>query len=108
MTFFIFLLTHYALSLLVPIGIVVIGFKVAAKQERTSNLKLGLGTLLLPPAALVATYYAASTTGCSGGDCTGPMILFGLAAVPVAAVALFGLAVLAQTTLSYAIASIRR
>jgi hypothetical protein len=42
--------------------------------------------LLLPPAAVGGLYWYGSSTGCSGGDCTGAMmgIMFlGLLAVPV-------------------------
>ena len=42
--------------------------------------------LVLPPAAVAGLYLYGSSTGCSGGDCTGPMMalgFLGLLAVPV-------------------------
>jgi hypothetical protein len=94
---------YYAACLAIPVTIVVLGFKVGARRERgASKLKFGLGALLFPPVILAAAYYAASSTGCSGGDCTGPMILLGLSMIPAAAVSLFGLGILLQAGLSSA------
>ena len=42
--------------------------------------------ILLPPTGVVALYFYGSSTGCSGGDCTGSMmgVLFlGVLAIPV-------------------------
>jgi len=102
-----FLARYYAAGFVVPIAIFIAGFVVAMKLQRRSKLTLGLSTLLIPPMALIATYYAASSTGCSGGDCTGPMLALGLLAIPLAAVSLFGLGVLIQAAVSYAGAFVR-
>jgi hypothetical protein len=50
------------------------------------KLQRALMLLLLPPAAVGGLYLYGSTTGCSGGDCTGAMmgIMFlGVLAVPL-------------------------
>ena len=50
------------------------------------QLTFGLAAAVLPPLAVAALYLYGSSTGCSGGDCTGPMMvvmLLGLAAIPV-------------------------
>ena len=55
-------------------------FKGRIKLQRAAML------ILLPPAGVVALYLYGSSTGCSGGDCTGAMmgVLFlGVLAVPV-------------------------
>ena len=55
-------------------------FKLRIKLQRAGML------LLLPPAGVGGLYLYGSTTGCSGGDCTGAMmgIMFlGVLAVPL-------------------------
>jgi hypothetical protein len=55
-------------------------------QDFRFKLRKALALTLFPPALVGGLYLYASTTGCSGGDCTGPMmgILFlGLGAVAV-------------------------
>ena len=55
-------------------------FKLRIKLQRAIML------LLLPPAAAGGLYLYGSSTGCSGGDCTGAMlgvIFLGLLAVPL-------------------------
>ena len=50
------------------------------------QLTFGLAAAVLPPLGVTALYLYGSSTGCSGGDCTGPMMavmLLGLAAIPV-------------------------
>jgi hypothetical protein len=53
--------------------------------------------LLVPPTAIICLYLTFSRTGCSGGDCTGPMILIALLLVPAAFVFLAGLGLAAAT-----------
>ena len=55
-------------------------FKLRIKLQRAAML------LLLPPAGVGGLYLYGSSTGCSGGDCTGAMlgvIFLGLLAVPL-------------------------
>lgn len=55
-------------------------------QNFRSKLLTAFALTLAPPALVGGLWLYAATTGCSGGDCTGPMIgimLLGLAAVPV-------------------------
>ena len=55
-------------------------FKLRIKLQRALML------LLLPPAGVGGLYLYGSSTGCSGGDCTGAMlgvIFLGVLAVPV-------------------------
>ena len=50
------------------------------------ELRKALALTLIPPAFVAGLYYYGSSTECSGGDCTGPMmavIFIGLAAVPI-------------------------
>jgi len=55
-------------------------------QNFRSKFRKALALTLLPPALVAGLYLYASTTGCSGGDCTGPMlgiVFLGLGAVAV-------------------------
>ena len=50
------------------------------------RLTFGVALALFPPLIVAALYLYGSSTECSGGDCTGPMmgvLLLGLLAVPV-------------------------
>jgi len=50
------------------------------------QLHFGLAATFVPPAGVAALYLYGSSTGCSGGDCTGAMILvglLGLLAIPI-------------------------
>ena len=105
----VFVLIYFAILSLfyvaVPIAIFISGFKFGAKLQHPTRLKLGLAALLIPPIALVALYFAFSSTGCSGGDCAGPMIGLGFLLIPFAAIAIFGLGVLIQAAWSAAVTS---
>ena len=51
-----------------------------------SQLIAGLAAMALPPAIVGGLYLYGSSTGCSGGDCTGPMMaigILGLVAIPI-------------------------
>jgi hypothetical protein len=66
------------------------------------RLYFALTALIVPPAAVAGLYLYGSGTGCSGGDCTGPMmgvLLLGVLAVPVMLSGLFILAGLGLTVL---------
>jgi hypothetical protein len=57
----------------------------SAKGVR-DRLYFALAALFVPPAAVAGLYLYGSSTGCSGGDCTGSMMgvmLFAVLAVPV-------------------------
>ena len=101
------LLLSYAAWLVVPLGLFIGGLLVARKERPGTKLKIGLALLLAPPVLLAVAYYAASSTGCSGGDCTGPMLGLLLLAVPVAAIALFGLGMVLQAGIRCAVAAMR-
>jgi hypothetical protein len=77
-----------------------------------SKLRTALALTLLPPALVAGLYLYASTTGCSGGDCTGPMLGLALLALAAAAVTLVGATCLAGLLLealwAAAKASLRR
>lgn len=50
------------------------------------RLNFALTAIFVPPAAVAGLYLYGSSTGCSGGDCTGAMMgvmLLGVVAVPV-------------------------
>lgn len=50
------------------------------------QLYFGLAAAFVPPAAVAGLFLYGSSTGCSGGDCTGAMILvgiLGIAAIPI-------------------------
>ena len=60
----------------------------ASRKVRSFRTQLIFGVALaaLPPLAVVGLYWYGSSTGCSGGDCTGPMMgvmMLGLIAVPM-------------------------
>lgn len=61
------------------------------------KILIAAGAMILPPLAITALYYAAAQTGCSGGDCTGAMIIIGLMGVAVAIVAIAAAGALFQS-----------
>ena len=90
---------YYVPWLLIPLAIFIVGLGIARKERPVTKLKIGSALLVVPPALLAAAYFAASSTGCSGGDCTGPMIGLLLLAVPIAAIAILGLGMVIQAGL---------
>jgi len=64
--------------------------------------------ILLPPAGVAGLYLYGSSTGCSGGDCTGAMIGVTLLAILAVPVMLAGLLILIDLGLTAVWARVRR
>lgn len=83
---------------LIPIS-VGFGIGVAIGQQR-HKWKVGLGLMVITPAIFYMLYQWASSTGCSGGDCMGPMIGLILLGIVVVLITLTGFGIFIQAVLS--------
>ena len=60
------------------------------EQSFRKQLYFGLALTFVPPAVVAALYLYASSTGCSGGECAGAMLLVGLLGLAAVATTLTG------------------
>ena len=75
------------------LGLTVIGVGLAVGFVLGSfrhKLPIALMLMLTPPATFSLMFWDASSSGCSGGSCTGGMILLMIALLPCAGSSLFG------------------
>jgi hypothetical protein len=85
-------LRHY---IEIGFAIMLAGFLGSMLLVRSLKVRLlcGAGLTILPPLSIAGLYYMGKSSGCSGGDCTGVMIVIGMLMLIATIPTLFGLGI---------------